>query len=82
MVENSERGGLTRRRLMVWGLGVGVPLNLLTTLAGRDWFAVDRYVCAPLVAFGRLGGITRWCTGCVASRGGFGGVSARSGGRR
>jgi uncharacterized protein len=57
-LENSDQGGLIRRRLMVWGLGVGVPLNLVTTLAGRDWFAVDRYVCAPLVAFGLLGGIT------------------------
>ncbi|WP_367130015.1 DUF418 domain-containing protein [Saccharothrix sp. HUAS TT1] len=57
-LEDSARGALIQRRLVVWGLGVGVPLNVATTLAGADWFAVDRYVCAPLVAFGLLGGIT------------------------
>ncbi|MEU4741020.1 DUF418 domain-containing protein [Actinosynnema sp. NPDC023658] len=56
-LEDSARGAVLRRRLVVWGLGVGVPLNVATTLAGPDWFAVDRYVCAPLVAFGLLGGI-------------------------
>ncbi|WP_033438234.1 DUF418 domain-containing protein [Saccharothrix sp. NRRL B-16314] len=57
-LEDSSRGARIRRRLVVWGLGVGVPLNVLTTLAGPEWFAVDRYVCAPLVAFGLLGAIT------------------------
>ncbi|KOX24787.1 membrane protein [Saccharothrix sp. NRRL B-16348] len=57
-LENSARGARIQRRLAVWGLGVGVPLNVATTLAGASWFAVDRYVCAPLVAFGLLGGIT------------------------
>ncbi|MFJ6673052.1 DUF418 domain-containing protein [Actinosynnema sp. NPDC091369] len=57
-LEDSARGSRIQRRLVVWGLGVGVPLNVATTLAGRDWFAVDRYVCAPLVAFGLLGAIT------------------------
>ena len=57
-LENSARGARIQRRLMSWGLGVGVPLNVATSLAGREWFAVDRYVCAPLVAFGLLGGIT------------------------
>ncbi|MER5268187.1 DUF418 domain-containing protein [Actinosynnema sp. NPDC002837] len=57
-LEDSARGARIRRRLVVWGLGVGVPLNVTTTLAGADWFAVDRYVCAPLVAFGLLGAIT------------------------
>ncbi|XVS66660.1 DUF418 domain-containing protein [Actinosynnema sp. CA-299493] len=56
-LESSARGTRIRRRLMVGGLGVGVPANVATTLAGADWFAVDRYVCAPLVAFGLLGGI-------------------------
>jgi uncharacterized protein len=57
-LEDSPRGLRLQRRLVVWGLGAGVPLNALTTLAGPDWFAVDRYLCAPLVAFGLLGGIT------------------------
>ncbi|CCH29765.1 DUF418 domain-containing protein [Actinosynnema sp. NPDC047251] len=57
-LEDSTRGHRIQRRLMGWGLGVGLPLNVLTTLAGGEWFAVDRYVCAPAVAFGLLGGIT------------------------
>ncbi|MEU4804848.1 DUF418 domain-containing protein [Actinosynnema sp. NPDC023587] len=57
-LEDSVRGRRVRRRLTGWGLGVGLPLNVLTTLAGGEWFAVDRYLCAPLVAFGLLGGIT------------------------
>ncbi|MFE2753585.1 DUF418 domain-containing protein [Actinosynnema sp. NPDC059335] len=57
-LEDSPRGARLQRRLVAWGLGLGVPLNVATTLAGPAWFAVDRYVCAPLVAFGLLGGIT------------------------
>jgi len=57
-LEDSERGRRIQRRLVVWGLGVGLPLNVLTSLSGVEWFAVDRYLCAPLVAFGLLGGIT------------------------
>ncbi|MEU4443551.1 DUF418 domain-containing protein [Actinosynnema sp. NPDC050801] len=57
-LEDSARGARIQRRLMVWGLGVGVPLNVAATLAGPEWFAVERYACAPVVAFGLLGGIT------------------------
>ncbi|MEV0676180.1 DUF418 domain-containing protein [Actinosynnema sp. NPDC050436] len=57
-LEDSARGHRLQRRLVWWGLGAGLPLNVLTTLAGGAWFAVDRYLCAPLVAFGLLGGIT------------------------
>ncbi|WP_223167563.1 DUF418 domain-containing protein [Nonomuraea sp. SYSU D8015] len=53
-----ERGAALRRRLTVTGLGVGAPLNLLTAYAGPTWFAVDRYLLAPLVALGLLGLIT------------------------
>ncbi|WP_240778046.1 DUF418 domain-containing protein [Nonomuraea basaltis] len=53
-----ERGAALRRRLTVAGLGVGAPLNLLTSYAGPAWFAVDRYLLAPLVALGLLGLIT------------------------
>lgn len=51
-------GARLRRRLMIAGLGVGVPLNLLTAFAGPRWFFADRYVCAPLVALGLLAAIT------------------------
>ena len=48
-------GARIRRRLMVVGLGVGVPLNALAAAAGPDWFFVDRYLAPPLVALGLLG---------------------------
>jgi uncharacterized protein len=51
----TEAGAPIRRRLMVAGLGVGVPLNALTAAAGPDWFLVDRYLAPPLVALGLLG---------------------------
>ncbi|MBG0828611.1 DUF418 domain-containing protein [Planomonospora sp. ID67723] len=53
--EGSERGGTLRRRLMIAGLGAGVPLNLLTSFAGEGWFLVDRYLLPPVVALGLLG---------------------------
>lgn len=51
-------GARTRRRLVVLGLGVAAPLNLLTAFAGPAWVLVDRYVLPPLVALGLLGLIT------------------------
>lgn len=53
--EDSERGATLRRRLMVGGLAVGLPLNLATAFAGSGWFLVDRYLLPPLVALGLLG---------------------------
>ncbi|UBU17418.1 DUF418 domain-containing protein [Nonomuraea gerenzanensis] len=53
-----ERGARLRGRLMAVGLGVGVPLNLLTSFAGPAWFMVDRYLMAPLVALGLLALVT------------------------
>lgn len=51
-------GTALRRRLAVAGLGVGLPLNLLTTFAGPQWYFVDRYVSGPLVALGLLAVLT------------------------
>ncbi|MER5929838.1 DUF418 domain-containing protein [Streptomyces sp. NPDC002054] len=48
-------GRRLRARLAGWGLGLGLPLNLATALAGPDWFALGRYAAAPLVALGYLG---------------------------
>ncbi|MFI1194899.1 DUF418 domain-containing protein [Micromonospora sp. NPDC020750] len=50
-----DRGRTLRRRLLRLGLGVGLPLNAATTLAGPELFLIDRYVCAPLLALGYLG---------------------------
>jgi uncharacterized protein len=56
--EDGEKGAAIRRRLMALGLGVGLPLNIVTTLAGPDWGLVDRYVLPPLVALGLIGLVT------------------------
>lgn len=56
--DNDARGAAIRARLMRFGLGIGVPLNVLTTCAGPEWFFVDRYVVPAIVAFGLLGAIT------------------------
>ncbi|MFJ5104883.1 DUF418 domain-containing protein [Streptomyces sp. NPDC088554] len=56
--EQSERGARIRGRLMLIGLGVGAPLNLLTAFGGPHWFVVDRYLLPPLVALGLLGLVT------------------------
>jgi len=51
-------GAGIRRRLMLAGLGAGVPINLLPSYAGPRWFMVARSVCAPLVTFGLIGLVT------------------------
>ena len=56
--EDSARGARLRVRLMAVGFGIGVPLNVLSTLGGVDWFLVDRYLLPPLVALGLLGLVT------------------------
>ncbi|WP_199725658.1 DUF418 domain-containing protein [Nocardiopsis sp. Huas11] len=50
-----ETGRRIRTRMLVWGLGVGVPLNAAVALLGPDLFFVDRYVAAPIVALGYVG---------------------------
>ncbi|MFF5209908.1 DUF418 domain-containing protein [Streptosporangium sp. NPDC000396] len=56
--EGSDRGATLRRKLMIVGLGVGAPLNLLTSFAGETWSLVDRYLLPPLVALGLLALVT------------------------
>ncbi|MFI1015911.1 DUF418 domain-containing protein [Streptomyces sp. NPDC020965] len=48
-------GRRIRSRLLIWGLGLGLPLDLLASLAGADFFLVGRYVAGPLTALGYLG---------------------------
>lgn len=52
-----ERGARLRRILMAVG-ALGAVLNVATALAGPDWFVVERYLVAPLVAAGLLGLVT------------------------
>lgn len=51
----APEGQRLRNRLMLFGFGVGVPLNLVTTYAGQGWFMVDRYILPPIIALGLLG---------------------------
>ncbi|MFG2293326.1 DUF418 domain-containing protein [Streptomyces sp. NPDC048603] len=60
---DSPAGRRLRTRLAVFGLGIGLPLNLATALAGSDFFLLGRYAAAPLVALGYIGLI-----GCVLDR--------------
>ncbi|WP_240137973.1 DUF418 domain-containing protein [Streptomyces sp. MUM 178J] len=50
-----ETGRRIRARMLAWGLGLGVPLNMACALGGADWFLMGRYVAAPLVAIGYAG---------------------------
>ncbi|MDR6224741.1 DUF418 domain-containing protein [Desmospora profundinema] len=55
---SDENGRRLRRKLMVWGIGVGLPLNLVTLLPpdmviGSD--LLSRYVFAPVLSFGYIG---------------------------
>ncbi len=56
--EDTPAGARLRRILMIAGLCVAAPLNLLTTYAGPSWFLVNRYLLPPIVALGLLGLIT------------------------
>ncbi|MGW6458927.1 DUF418 domain-containing protein [Streptomyces sp. NPDC055078] len=48
-------GRRIRARLLGWGLGLGLPLSLVTSLAGADLFLLDRYAAGPLTALGYIG---------------------------
>ncbi|MFF8383999.1 DUF418 domain-containing protein [Streptomyces kanasensis] len=50
-----DAGRRIRGRMLRWGLGLGVPLNVACAAAGPDWFLLGRYGAAPLVAVGYLG---------------------------
>ncbi|MFE6172793.1 DUF418 domain-containing protein [Streptomyces sp. NPDC056464] len=50
-----ETGRRLRSRLLVWGIGLGLPLNVAATLAGPDLFLLARYGTAPLLALGYIG---------------------------
>ncbi|MDN0194027.1 DUF418 domain-containing protein [Streptomyces sp. S.PNR 29] len=50
-----ETGRRLRSRLLWWGLGLGLPLNVAAALGGPDLFALARYGTAPLLALGYIG---------------------------
>ncbi|AZK98470.1 MULTISPECIES: DUF418 domain-containing protein [Streptomyces] len=48
-------GRRIRARLLVWGLGLGLPISVLSSVAGPELFLLDRYIGGPLTALGYLG---------------------------
>jgi uncharacterized protein len=48
-------GGRIRRRLLVWGLGIGLPLNLVCLVGPEELFFIERYAVAPVVMLGYIG---------------------------
>ncbi|MFJ7077702.1 DUF418 domain-containing protein [Streptomyces sp. NPDC098781] len=50
-----ETGRRLRSRLLVWGLGVGLPLNVAAAMGGPDLTLAARYGTAPLLALGYIG---------------------------
>lgn len=52
---NDESGRLQRRKLMIIGLGAGIPLNLLLLVPGGIMDLWVRYISAPLLTLGYVG---------------------------
>jgi uncharacterized protein len=50
-----ERGRRIRRRLLGWGLGIGLPLNIACIAGPEELFYLERYVAAPAVMLGYIG---------------------------
>jgi uncharacterized protein len=48
-------GSRIRRRLLVWGLGIGVPLNVAIMAGPDELFFIERYAAAPVVMLGYFG---------------------------
>lgn len=49
------RGIAIQRKLLVWGLGLGLPLNALIFVPGVAFDLPIRYLFAPVLAFGYIG---------------------------
>ncbi|WP_025029011.1 DUF418 domain-containing protein [Caldalkalibacillus mannanilyticus] len=52
VLEKSEEGRQRRKKMMLWGLGVGIPLNALSLLPFPSLAIFVRYIFAPLMAIG------------------------------
>ncbi len=50
-----DAGRRIRKRLMVWGLGLGLPLNIAVQFAPDDFLYAERYLVAPVVMLGYIG---------------------------
>lgn len=50
-----ERGRALRGRMLRWGLGIGLPLNVALMLGPDELFFLERYTAAPIVMLGFIG---------------------------
>ncbi|MEU5872081.1 DUF418 domain-containing protein [Glycomyces sp. NPDC047369] len=50
-----DAGRRIRKRLMAWGLGLGLPLNIAVQFAPDDFLYAERYLVAPVVMLGYIG---------------------------
>lgn len=44
-----------QRQMLLWGMGLGIPLNLLALIPGLSLDLATRYLFAPVLAFGYIG---------------------------
>lgn len=51
----NEKGRRIRRRLLKWGIGLGVPLNMLLLVPGGIFDLPVRYLFAPILSLGYVG---------------------------
>ncbi|TSB45538.1 DUF418 domain-containing protein [Alkalicoccobacillus porphyridii] len=52
---DDERGRAKRKKLLVWGLGLGIPLNALIMIPGQIFDLFTRYLFAPVLSLGYIG---------------------------
>src|SRR5690606_10600373 len=63
------RRSLHRTRMLLWGMGLGIPLNVAMRFAPEDLVLLERYVTAPFLAFGYIG-LTGWVVDRFMARSG------------
>jgi uncharacterized protein len=52
---SDEKGSMIRRKMLKFGLFIGIPLNLLLFIPGGYFDVIVRYVFAPVMAVGYMG---------------------------
>ncbi|KMK76823.1 DUF418 domain-containing protein [Alkalihalobacillus pseudalcaliphilus] len=65
---DDAHGQQIRKKLMIYGLGIGIPLNLLILIPGGYFDIASRYVFAPILSLGYIGlfawilkkGVLKW----------------------
>ncbi|MEU6860316.1 DUF418 domain-containing protein [Glycomyces sp. NPDC046736] len=50
-----ERGRAIHGRMLAWGLGIGLPLNVALMAGPDELFFLERYAAAPIVMLGFIG---------------------------